>query len=137
MGMEVLVKSDVNKYPAIRRFTLILIVAIFVRVINGFHFLCDKLLFMMFVMLEHIASGAILSNLGPIQSRPVAFVTSKLVRNFFTNDMFIIGILNKSFTGTLESTYSFKRLKSEDWTGSGDGAWLLQMPRSYIHKLYS
>ena len=45
------------------------------------------------VTLEESTFDAILSNLGPIQSSPVAFVVSRFDKNFLTKATLVSGIL--------------------------------------------
>ena len=49
----------------------------------------------------------------PMQSNPVAFVTSRLFKKIRTNELLISGMLNDVLLGTLEFTYSVICLKSD------------------------
>ena len=63
--------------------------------------------------LEHKISGAIFKIFGPMQSNPVAFVTSRFFKKFRTNELLISGMLNIVLLGTLAFTYYVICLKSD------------------------
>ena len=63
-----------------------------------------KLLSIIMVMLDESTFETILSNLGPIQSSPVALVVSRFDNNFLTKATFVSGILKYVSRWTFEFT---------------------------------
>ena len=77
-----------------------------------------RVLLIIMLTLEESPFEAILSNLGPIQSSPVALVVSRFDKNFLTTALLVSGILKYVSGLAFEFTWNFSFSKSDIWIGS-------------------